>query len=72
MIDAVLRKVLIEEDVDGAKSFTKQRISDLLQNKIDLSYLVVTKSIGKMDYGTKLAHVELAKKLRKRGRQHRK
>lgn len=38
-----------------------------LQNKVDLSLLVVTKSLGKTDYDTKLPHVELAKKLRKRG-----
>lgn len=37
------------------------------QNKIDLSLLVQTKSLGKMDYDTRLPHVELAKKLRKRG-----
>lgn len=39
----------------------------LLQNKIDMSLLVQTKSLGKLDYDTKLPHVELAKKLRKRG-----
>lgn len=32
-----------------------------------MSLLVQTKSLGKLDYDTKLPHVELAKKLRKRG-----
>jgi len=45
-------------------------ISDLLQNKIDLSLLVITKSLGKganaEDYAAKQAHVELAERMRKR------
>ena len=43
-------------------------ISDLLQNKIDLSLLVITKSLGKganaEDYAAKQAHVELAERMR--------
>jgi len=41
-----------------------------LQNKIDLSLLVITKSLGKganaEDYSAKQAHVELAERMRKR------
>ncbi|XP_026190988.1 DNA polymerase delta catalytic subunit [Cyclospora cayetanensis] len=66
MVDTVLKKMLIERDVENAKAYTRTKISDLLQNKIDLSLLVQTKSLGKLDYDTKLPHVELAKKLRKR------
>ncbi|KAL8272885.1 hypothetical protein Esti_003194 [Eimeria stiedai] len=66
MVDTVLRKMLIERDVENAKAYTRSKIADLLQNKIDLSLLVQTKSLGKLDYDTKLPHVELAKKLRKR------
>ncbi|PHJ21520.1 dna polymerase delta catalytic subunit [Cystoisospora suis] len=66
MVDTVLRKMLIDRDVEAAKEYTRRKVADLLQNKIDLSLLVQTKSLGKMEYDTKLPHVELAKKLRKR------
>ena len=41
-------------------------ISDLLQNKVDLSQLVITKALAKSDYAAKQAHVELAERMRKR------
>eukprot|EP01056_Protomagalhaensia_sp_Gyna25_P002551 Protomagalhaensia_sp_Gyna_25__2550@NODE_2442_length_1083_cov_9_130268_g2022_i0_p1_GENE_NODE_2442_length_1083_cov_9_130268_g2022_i0NODE_2442_length_1083_cov_9_130268_g2022_i0_p1_ORF_typecomplete_len351_score60_09DNA_pol_B/PF00136_21/6_2e48zfC4pol/PF14260_6/9_5e19Stc1/PF12898_7/0_35Stc1/PF12898_7/3_5e02C6_DPF/PF10170_9/6_1e02C6_DPF/PF10170_9/0_67zfRINGlike/PF08746_11/1_5e02zfRINGlike/PF08746_11/2_1_NODE_2442_length_1083_cov_9_130268_g2022_i01371054 len=66
MVDDALKLLLVERDVEGAKRITKQRIQDLLMNRIDMSYLVLSKSLGKEDYAAKLAHVELAKKLRKR------
>ncbi|CDI84986.1 DNA polymerase delta catalytic subunit, putative [Eimeria praecox] len=66
MVDTVLKKMLIDKDVENAKAYTRNKIAELLQNKIDLSLLVQTKSLGKLDYDTKLPHVELAKKLRKR------
>ncbi|KAK6590295.1 DNA polymerase delta catalytic DNAQ-like 3 exonuclease RN fold [Cryptosporidium xiaoi] len=66
VVDAVLKKILIDKDVEGAKQYTKTVISDLLKNKIDLSLLVVSKSLGKDDYTAKLPHVELAKRLRLR------
>lgn len=66
MVDDALKLLLIDRDVEGAKRITRQRIQDLLMNRIDMSYLVLSKSLGKEDYASKLAHVELAKKLRKR------
>merc|ERR1719223_2472982 len=51
-------------------TYVKQMISELLQNRIDLSLLVITKSLGKganaEDYAVKQAHVELAERMRKR------
>lgn len=41
-------------------------ISDLLQNNVDISQLVITKELTKEDYAAKQAHVELAKKMTKR------
>ena len=51
-------------------------ISDLLQNRIDLSLLVITKGLGKRSdeenkggsntYASRAAHVELAAKMRQR------
>ncbi len=54
----------------GAIDYVKQVISDLLQNKLDISMLVITKALGKgadsEDYKAKQAHVELAERMRKR------
>uniref|UniRef100_A0A0G4I0X9 DNA polymerase n=1 Tax=Chromera velia CCMP2878 TaxID=1169474 RepID=A0A0G4I0X9_9ALVE len=70
LVDGVLRRILIEQDLEGAKNMVKQTVSDLLQNKVDLSELVISKSLGKgassEDYAAKLAHVELAERMRKR------
>jgi len=68
MISTVLDKLLIEKDVDGAVQFVKDTISALLQNKIDLSLLVVSKALTKSEgkYDSKQAHVTLAEKMRKR------
>ena len=70
MIDTCLRKLLIERDVPGAIDYAKGTISDLLQNKIDISMLVISKSLGKSaddaDYSSKQAHVELAMRMKKR------
>ncbi|GAA5967568.1 hypothetical protein JCM21900_003343, partial [Sporobolomyces salmonicolor] len=66
VIDTCLRKMLIERDVKGAEDYAKQVISDLLQNKVDLSQLVITKALAKSDYAAKQAHVELAERMKKR------
>lgn len=85
----MLKKLLLEQDEEGAKEYVRYTVSQLLQNNVDLSLLVVSKSLGKTlmlqnthiynvcfsvsrrlgkeDYTSKLAHVELAKKLRQRG-----
>lgn len=46
----------------------KSVISDLLQNRIDLSQLVISKALSKTgeEYAGKQAHVELAEKMKKR------
>ena len=43
---------------DGAITYTKQVISDLLCNRIDISELVITKELTKSEdeYGNKQAH----------------
>ncbi|GJE91144.1 delta DNA polymerase [Phanerochaete sordida] len=66
VISTCLNKMLIDRDVDGAIEYTKQIISDLLQNKVDMSQLVITKALAKADYAGKQAHVELAERMRQR------
>ena len=53
-------------DPDGAVDYAKKVISDLLQNNVDISQLVITKELTKNDYAAKQAHVELSKKMTKR------
>ncbi|KAJ1929613.1 DNA-directed DNA polymerase delta [Tieghemiomyces parasiticus] len=66
VMDTCLRKILIDRDVQGAIEYTKRIISDLLQNKVDMSQLVITKALSKTEYAGKQAHVELAERMRKR------
>jgi DNA polymerase delta subunit 1 len=70
MVQTCLETILIDKSINGALDYVKGMISDLLQNKIDLSLLVITKSLGKganrEDYAAKQAHVELAERMRKR------
>lgn len=78
VIQRSLDMILIQRDVKGAIQYVKDEISDLLQNKMDISRLVITKSLNKgaeyalglggkkEDYKNKQAHVELAARMRKR------
>jgi len=78
LIQTSLNTILIDQDVPGAIKYVKSQISDLLQNKMDISQLVITKSLNKgaeyalglggkkEDYKVKQAHVELAARMRKR------
>ncbi|KAI9893552.1 MAG: DNA-directed DNA polymerase delta [Vezdaea aestivalis] len=68
VIETSLRKILIERDTDGAQEYVKNTISNLLQNKVDLSMLVITKALTKdeKEYDGKQAHVELANRMKKR------
>lgn len=66
VIEKVLRMLLIDRDELGAQEYVKNVISDLLQNKIDMSKLVITKALTKESYDAKMAHVELAHRMRKR------
>lgn len=78
VIQTSLDKILIHRDVKGAITYVKSQISDLLQNKMDISRLVITKSLNKgaeyalglggkkEDYKMKQAHVELAARMKKR------
>jgi DNA polymerase delta subunit 1 len=87
----VLQKVLVEKDKDGAVDIVKGVVSDLLQDRIDMSRLIITKELGKKTqaqdeeeqkanakkgtktkndskntYQSKMPHVMLADKMRKR------
>ncbi|KAL8934824.1 MAG: hypothetical protein Q9211_005029 [Gyalolechia sp. 1 TL-2023] len=66
VIETSLRKILMDQDVQGAQAYVKDMISSLLQNKIDMSNLVITKALTKEKYKAKQAHVELAERMKQR------
>lgn len=66
-LETVLRKILIDRNVTSAQNFVRHTIGQLMQNRVDLSMLVITKQYTKHDYDSKQAHVELAKRMEKRG-----
>lgn len=67
VIQQVLNHILIDCDVNRAIEYTKGIIHQLVQNKMDMSLLVISKALGKFEeYKVKMAHVELAKRMQKR------
>ncbi|ADM12173.2 DNA polymerase catalytic subunit delta [Encephalitozoon intestinalis ATCC 50506] len=67
-VETVLEMILHEKNVEKAKQFVRDVVRDLYLGRIDLSLLVISKSLTKSGekYGSRQAHVELAEKLRKR------
>jgi DNA polymerase delta subunit 1 len=69
VVDGSLRRILLERSPDSAIAFVKGLIAELLQNKMDISMLVITKGLTKSadEYkGGVQAHVALAERMRKR------
>jgi len=68
VMDTCLKKILVDRDVQGAVDYTKGTIADLLQGKMDLSMLVITKAVtkGADEYAAKQGHIELMNRMRKR------
>jgi len=68
VIDTCLQKLMIQRNVEAAENYAKGIISDLLQNKLDMSLLVISKQLTKNpeDYNAQQPHVELAERMRKR------
>ena len=81
MVETVIKKILVDRSIDDAIKYCKGLISDLLQNRIDISLLIISKSLSKKaedendsktknnkstTYQAKQAHVELAEKMKKR------
>lgn len=66
VVTKVLELILEKRDVAGAESYVKQTIANLLQNRVDMQELVITKALSRQDYANKQPHVELADRMRKR------
>ena len=66
LIATVLNIILINRDISKAINYVKEKISDLINDRIDLTELIITKELTKTQYKAKQAHVELASKMEKR------
>lgn len=68
VITECLDRILVRRDPAGAEAYVKATIADLLQNRLDLSLLVISKGLTQdaEAYENKAAHVELAKKMMRR------
>lgn len=66
LLQKALDFLLIKGDKEKAIQIVKSSISDLLNDRIDLSFLVITKAISKEDYKGKQPHTELAARMAKR------
>jgi DNA polymerase delta subunit 1 len=68
MIDKCLSTILMERDPKKAENYVKATIAALLQNKVDISELIITKQLNKTEENMKvmMAHVVLAKKMKDR------
>jgi DNA polymerase delta subunit 1 len=72
--EKVLDILLIDRDEAAAKKYVMNLVNDLLNNRVDISELVITKSLSRKigpseeggGYKAKSAHVALAEKLAKR------
>ena len=49
VVNNCLKKILIQRSYEEAIEYIKKVVSDLLQNRVDLSLLVVTKALGKKE-----------------------
>lgn len=82
LMEKILDIILIERSPEKSIEYTKNTIHDLLNNRIDISWLVITKSLSKnineedtegvgvdgktKGYKVRMAHTELAMKIKKR------
>jgi len=66
VIDKCLNFILVDRSIQKATEYVQSVVSDLLQNKVDMALLVISKSLAKEEYKAKTAHDELAKRMRKR------
>ena len=66
MIENVIKKIFIEKNINDSILYCKDIINNLLQNKIDISLLIITKSFNFSEYQNRQAHIELVEKMKKR------
>ena len=65
VMNKVLKKILIERDVDGALNYVKSIIDDILQNRVDISKLIISKTLAP-NYTNPQPHAVLTERIKKR------
>ncbi|CCK68230.1 DNA-directed DNA polymerase delta POL3 KNAG_0A05660 [Huiozyma naganishii CBS 8797] len=65
VMNKVLKKILIERNVPGALDFVKQTINDILQNRVDISKLIISKTLAP-NYTNPQPHAVLSDRMKKR------
>ncbi|KAK5778732.1 DNA-directed DNA polymerase delta POL3 PWA37_000649 [Arxiozyma heterogenica] len=65
VMNKVLKKILIERDVEGALNYVKSIIDDILQNRIDISKLIISKTLAP-NYTNPQPHAVLTERIKKR------
>lgn len=65
VMNKVLRKILIDRNVEGALQFIRETIDDILQNRCDISKLIISKTLAP-NYTNPQPHAVLAERMKKR------
>mgnify|MGYP003365491294 FL=1 len=65
VMNKVLKKILIERDVEGALAYVKTVIDDILHNNIDISKLIISKTLAP-NYTNPQPHAVLTERMKKR------
>jgi DNA polymerase delta subunit 1 len=66
VITESLMAMMKRSDVEEAQNVVRNAVSDLLNGRIDVSELVITKSFSKENYKNPQAHMEVVRKMRER------
>lgn len=65
VMNKVLKKILIDRNVQGALDFIKETIDDILQNRADISKLIISKTLAP-NYTNPQPHAVLSERMKKR------
>jgi DNA polymerase delta subunit 1 len=66
MMKEVFEYLFVRNDLQGALKFVRDTAIDLIQGRIEMAELVVTKSVSKDNYAGKMTHIEVAKRMKAR------
>lgn len=66
MMTKVFDLLLVDENIKGALDYIHSCLEDLIQGRVEYADLVITKSISRPEYKTKVVHVEVAKRMKAR------
>lgn len=65
VMNKVLKQILIDRNVDGALTFVRATIDDILHNKADISKLIISKTLAP-NYTNPQPHAVLTERMKKR------